>query len=919
MIRVLQKSLLAAGLSIGFLASGAVVECHPVMGSDDGVFPDFAEKPFLPIERLVRNELPSEGFEASFRCGWDHNFLYLEAVVTDDALIPAERALSWQNDIIEVYLDYTGNREKQNQFHWFPLLEKSGTPAFFSVADGRELSTAGVLTDTEITGDGYIARLAIPLDFFLEEGGVKLQNGSIIGFDLCVNNLADSSRNHIRHRFWSGDGTNWQSAAANGQMIFRRDEAGSMDLQDGFSFSLSDRYGLAIWPELPLLSGNSRLLATRQSPSAETYRPFSFGSIITELDEIQSERSEFSHTALGAFSPGEHLDNNRFLFTEIFAGDRHLTRLTSLFHPARIFRTDSEFVRLFAGAGSEGVPQRLLLPDGEIVNMEDLPEAIELKSGYMTVFFNGGAGDSNMPLLLFMSIAPQEVRHTANGALELFFGNRREKTIALMPLYGTRLIPVGEIPEGACERARFWYQTLLSYPMDMRESFRVVPEENLVEFRWAFEYAARRDDFPADEPVFLAPQSLLFANPLNVVQDLDMPLNWGAYRAAVGVRELVFRLPYPALQTTAEIPLPEDLELLSRVPEGRECIEKLNDGRFTDMVAAVVGAQRSSDCPVAHVAPYWEWSRLYQFLNAENKEKYRGAVRQALDGTVFAPELAHRLYPVRSFTGRSQGEYRNLTEPYGCPEPFWNIGQVLAGVFEYAYYTGDYEPVIQNWALIREMAEIIYIGGFAHYRYDGGRTLAAVLEGLIRSAEITGDTAYQDMVTAVYASYLATVSSFYRQSDWAVENHLYSQLGEAPEEFENAILFITRQPLYTGMNSGLYSGGYGCGYDSTYVLNRRVFSQAEKEIRKIEYELMPEFRPDWTALREWEWPESAVTRFGIRSLFLDEAPETVLRHYRELRQQPRIANDIMADSRLSCIYLEWLKANMKPEDYGDDK
>lgn len=910
---MLQKFFPLAYILMCLSLSAAEVENHFTRLSGGEKFPTFQRRKVHPIARLVRKEAPSKGFEASFRCAWDTAFLYLEVTVVDDRLIPADRALSWQNDVIEVYLDYTGKREKQNQFHWFPLLEKSRSPAFFSVADGRDLAAVGVRSETEKTPDGYIARLAIPLDFFLEEGGVRIQDGSVIGFDLCVNNLADPARNLIRHRFWSGDGSNWQSAAANGRMRFTGGKDCIAASGDGYRSSPADRYGLALWPELSLLTGNFRLLATRQSSRCDSYRPFSFGSLVTEADDARKVRSEFAHGALGACSLGEHLENSRFLYHEVFAGDCRLTRITTLLHPSRIFRTDSSFVRLFQNAGETCLPQRLVLPDRRILEMKNLPAKPALRSGYLTVLFGGGKGDLTMPLLLFVSQDPAELRRTETGALELVFGDRREKTIALMPLYGTRLIPPDEIPDDLHSRAEFWYRTLLECPLDLRESFLLNPEKNLARFRWQFEYAPRRDAFPADKPLHLAPQSPFFGDPLPGVKDLDMPLNPAPYRAAAGKRELVFDLPYPDLAQTAGPVADNVMRALREDPIGKECLDLLNGGAFLDMVGRVVEYQRNRKPPVPHVAPYWEWSRIYPFLTPENQARYRELVRNAFRDVVFSQKLRGALYPEQAFTARRRGVYRNLTEPYGCPEPFWNIGQVLAGVFEYAYYTGDYEAVRENWALIRDLAEIIHIGGFAHYRYDGGRTLSAVLEGLIRSADKLGDSQYRSAAIASYASYLATVSSFYRQSDWAVKNHLYSQLGEAPEEFDNAILFITRQALYTRINSGLYSGGYGCGYDSTYVLNPGVLLRAEPEIRTIEREIMPKFRPDWTTLRKWEWPEAVVNRFGVRTLFLKDAPDTVRRNYRELRGQKRITEDVVGSARLACIYLEWLRDTLNGE------
>ena len=278
---MLQKFFPLAYILMCLSLSAAEVENHFTRLSGGEKFPTFQRRKVHPIARLVRKEAPSKGFEASFRCAWDTAFLYLEVTVVDDRLIPADRALSWQNDVIEVYLDYTGKREKQNQFHWFPLLEKSRSPAFFSVADGRDLAAVGVRSETEKTPDGYIARLAIPLDFFLEEGGVRIQDGSVIGFDLCVNNLADPARNLIRHRFWSGDGSNWQSAAANGRMRFTGGKDCIAASGDGYRSSPADRYGLALWPELSLLTGNFRDIGAQLY--GERVRGLDFDDVEAEL------------------------------------------------------------------------------------------------------------------------------------------------------------------------------------------------------------------------------------------------------------------------------------------------------------------------------------------------------------------------------------------------------------------------------------------------------------------------------------------------------------------------------------------------------------------------------------------------------------------------------------------------------------
>jgi hypothetical protein len=186
------------------------------------------------------------------------------------------------------------------------------------------------------------------------------------------------------------------------------------------------------------------------------------------------------------------------------------------------------------------------------------------------------------------------------------------------------------------------------------------------------------------------------------------------------------------------------------------------------------------------------------------------------------------------------------------------------------------------------MAGIIWIGGFYHYRYDGGMTLGAVLEGLIRAAKKAGDQIFYEKSLFTYTQYAHTIAGFYQLGEWVKKNRLWDSAGNSPELLGGDIQVFTRQsPFY---NFATCKRPPMCGFDISYGNYDLLRQFANEEILRIEQELMPRHRNDWWQVQDWEEPVCAARRFGVRALVVRESPERLQEYIRLLMAQERFRN-----------------------------
>ncbi len=149
----------------------------------------------------------TSGATAKVRTMWDNNNLYVLSEVTDNCLNKSS-ANAYEQDSVEVFLDQ--NDHKTTSYE--------SDDSQIRVNFDNEQSFGGTKPDgfksaTSITPTGYIVEEAIPLT------AIKPEDGSILGFDVQVNN-ADSTGKRVSVASWcDGSGNSFQDTSGFGNLV----------------------------------------------------------------------------------------------------------------------------------------------------------------------------------------------------------------------------------------------------------------------------------------------------------------------------------------------------------------------------------------------------------------------------------------------------------------------------------------------------------------------------------------------------------------------------------------------------------------------------------------------------------------------------------------------------------------------------
>lgn len=668
-----------------------------------------------------------------------------------------------------------------------------------------------------------------------------------------------------------------------------------------------------LWREDPLLEGHLKLFLPYRSVYRSRFVKFKLGEIRTPLTAGTPPAIEsFQDGYLGVCSFGEHVDNNRFSYNTISDGTNSMTRITTPFHPAWALCSDGEWIRFFSDMrdfGQPGGPAYAALPLRRGITVRRLhPDQPlyetgrdgRLAAGWILVWFADPSGDRDVdvPLQLTFSSCPNRI--LADNGLLLEYPGRKNRRYSLLPLFGVDALPASEtgswrktLPKAVEERASFWYRATLRIPVMAHDRYEVLPDGKRMRFETRFEYTDRLDEWPEIEALALAPVSPLLAlsfpevpEEWRGVRDLKMPLFKGPLYAAVNREEVAIELEMPRLRGNPDVDLPR----LSADATGRKMLDFLNSGRYLDYLTRRFEHERKSAEPKAHVAVEWEGMRVYPFLTPDNRAAYAEIARRGFREIIFNPVWHSRFYPVKDVYPGKEFEYLNLTVPYGCQESYWNLGRILAALGDYTLYTGDESIYRENWALIRKMAWLIELGGFYQYRYDGGRTLGAVLEGLLRGAGIAGDQDYYRRIQAIYTLYANTIAGFFRFGDYLRDHGMWNIDGANAEMLGGFVQNLTRQNYFTAYdvrNTVWQALGYDLAYGNYHLLRQ----YAAEPIRKIEMEYMPRTGVDWLKVDDPKRAPNPGFRFAARALVLEEDPEVLREYLRKLFEQTDFRED----------------------------
>ncbi|KNY26226.1 endo-1,4-beta-xylanase [Pseudobacteroides cellulosolvens] len=166
----------------------------------------------------------SSGSTAKFRTLWDEKNLYVLAVVTDSKL-SKKSTDTYQQDSVEIFIDQNNGKTTSYEADDYQIRINFDNEVSFDHGKSDSLKSATAKTDT-----GYIVETAIPLT------AIKAESGSVLGFDLQVNNDEDGDGLRDSVSIWcDGSGNTWQNISGIGNLILNKGKSNSNKPVAGFT------------------------------------------------------------------------------------------------------------------------------------------------------------------------------------------------------------------------------------------------------------------------------------------------------------------------------------------------------------------------------------------------------------------------------------------------------------------------------------------------------------------------------------------------------------------------------------------------------------------------------------------------------------------------------------------------------------
>jgi|GEM_PF-1313692 len=187
----------------------------------------------------------------TFASSNDKNNLYFGIQVLDDDLVNDSANQSWQNDVVEIYLDGANNKAsvtpKQISVNWN---SKDWNPA-----DEDYVSTEdGITTALKNFDGGYSIEVQVPWTAI----GVTPVDKQVLGFDI-VNNDNDGQVGNNVWIAWNGNGNNWASTAAYGSLVLNNADVEAL-------------------PDVEDLGGQTIFTTQRAASSTNDFEPYELGT-----------------------------------------------------------------------------------------------------------------------------------------------------------------------------------------------------------------------------------------------------------------------------------------------------------------------------------------------------------------------------------------------------------------------------------------------------------------------------------------------------------------------------------------------------------------------------------------------------------------------------------------------------------------
>lgn len=180
----------------------------------DGVVDEWAEVPPVAIShtRSIASEpeacATDADCSAALKTAWDVENLYVLIEVTDDVAID-DSVLLFQDDGVELYLDGGNEKAASYDSNDFQLAVTRGDEA----SPAMEAAT-GFTHASAATARGYLIEYTVPWSAL----GVTPMGGTVVGFDVAINDDDDGGDTRETQLVWNGNGEGWRDPRQLGEV-----------------------------------------------------------------------------------------------------------------------------------------------------------------------------------------------------------------------------------------------------------------------------------------------------------------------------------------------------------------------------------------------------------------------------------------------------------------------------------------------------------------------------------------------------------------------------------------------------------------------------------------------------------------------------------------------------------------------------
>lgn len=889
----------------------------------DGSLEDelWKETPATPITRAHARagagpeKIAPSDLSGTWRARWNDGHLYLGIEVLDDVIMPfSTEGPAHQNDSVELFFDINHDYRQGFQYPILPFGRDGKGATISRVIPGLDLKNSGVRVASRRTKTGYTLEVDFPWKHFFHDTLTMPRHGSDLGFDVALLDM-DGTNQPLKAMNWNSRGGNWRDPSQNGTLLLVKDlkEKVTPRVLDQDAF-FENHHTSSVWPYRHWIEGSFILSCPHQSYSRTEYRPWHFGELRARALDADHARLQVSRDrAAGPCSngaPTDDVEDHRINLTVQALqtnGQRLiLKRIKTPYHPALSYLSNETEIGLFQQMRNYAQPTGpsyffLPLEKGVTLYRQDGASRYErdrdgrLKAGWALVgFHREGDGRANdMPMLVMFNQNPAQLRlqEAQEEGLTLRFGDTRLHSIAFLPLYGLkgtdaatiqRWLKSGVLPAEVLRQIDFWYRGSLALPIELEQKVSYLQEDGAFLVTNQFSYTDNLSEW-SDPPLYLSPVTSLMGRALQKrkglasegsLEEVDFPMSTGNFFCVRDTTQYTIRLQTPPLEPFD--PKVLDPQLLAQHPLGKKYLGQLDLKKIQNQYVGPSGKAAALNKPyfMPHTWPPVpgfageEYLRSAWLMDGEARREFYAAIAEVFETRTLNPEWEKRLFPAQTPYLGSPLRVPNLTQPYGCPEPMWNICVTLENLAAYADISGDYELYRRHWPLIRRISGILWDFGHGMYAYDQGLRNLNTLKGLVRAAEAVGDRQFQIQALYRLTELCYTIPAYFAIHEFAARNQLWSANGVTPAlhgPVQNLAIDLFLTPIEQGK---IWTAGQFC-FDISYGDPAIMRDFALEEIRDIEERILPLATGKWDE-RAYPAGTTAYPRFLIRAFTLRE-------------------------------------------------